>query len=697
MATTVTPTTPIDAATVPQSVIDYLTALTDPSQVQNFFDAFKQYSPVATTALSGVNDTMGKINATAKQVGASMQQWGSSSLSGLKDMMGGINQSITHLSDSQKSLAAQTLLVAGAFAGILPASQSFMTIGSGAEIANRQMQEMRSSIDTLQKGLSVLPGGSALAGIVGILGTLQNAAAPAKQFESGMIAIAGASGTLNELLSQVGDNFEGMNRYAEQFSQQVTKIGNSTGLSSTQVADYAHQLMTIPSAMNTTVEGFDRGVNNMHMLDAAIKVATGTGQSFKDVFNDLNSVYLNFGTTGQRALEYVTRMSAAAQQLQLPLSLVKDFTQRASAEFKFFGDNTQATLNILNDFGGALKNTGLGGVAVEELSAKFVTSISRMDVAQQAFISKSSGGVGGLQGAAQIQLLQQQGKTDEVAKKVEQTLRKQFGGRIVTLEQAAQDQGSAAVNFRQAQMLTQGPTKIADTIGEAQKILQAMAKGQVTGLGSGKKPDEAFRDALSVGDKVQQKQYDATVVMTNLLKREGDLAAISAYSLQRIVTGSGTPLKGDYLSQLRRDSQNFAAQTATTAPGQPRAVGKSIGELINETNVKNEANKVKGLTGAVAGDAKQLFNDLFSDSSKKPATARNAVNQTLQNYPERPTTPGQNSQPGKQIIEVQSKGICVRCAKEIANEEATKVSRRHIHQNDMNKDNSVTTGTNPGL
>ena len=127
----------------------------------------------------------------------------------------------------------------------------------------------------------------------------------------------------------------------------------------------------------------------------------------------------NFGTSGGKALEIFSRMSSASQALKIPMDLVKDATASAAENFKMFGDNSQAAINILGRFGPVLKDAGMGPEAITELTRKYGGTISRLDMAQQAFVSQQAGGVGGLQGAFEIDKLKREGKIDEVQAMVE--------------------------------------------------------------------------------------------------------------------------------------------------------------------------------------------------------------------------------------------------------------------------------------
>ena len=77
---------------------------------------------------------------------------------------------------------------------------------------------------------------------------------------------------------------------------------------------------------------------------------------------------------------------------------------------------------IMNDYVGALQNTGMTGQHAMEVVKGMTDSIAGMSVAQKAFLSSQTGGPGGLMGAFQIEKDLREGKIDKVFDKVRQTM-----------------------------------------------------------------------------------------------------------------------------------------------------------------------------------------------------------------------------------------------------------------------------------
>ena len=163
-----------------------------------------------------------------------------------------------------------------------------------------------------------------------------------------------------------------------------------------------------------------------------------------------------------------------------------------------------------------------------------------MDIAQQAFLSGMTGGVGGLQGAFEIDIMLAEGKVDEVAGKVESAMRKMFGGELVTREEAAGSQAAAAQMLKQVQMLTTGPFKVAETRRQAYAIIEKMRAGDLTTVDL-KLPEgeDAMMKVMKAGDKRREGQLSKLIEINNKIATYRVEAALVAREGARSALGAG--------------------------------------------------------------------------------------------------------------------------------------------------------------
>ncbi len=669
----------------------------NPDQITKMLDDIGAKSSTAATAIakmttgfSNTKDVIKQVGDTAKVALGNINQINPGNLIKLIPNLAANNKELISFGTQFAMLKAT---VSGGFS-----TDSFNVLGKQANDASGSITDAVGALGNISK---ILPFSSSTKQLVDFMTPLAGLADTAKNAENGLIRIAAGSGELGSLLQNVGENLSGLNLKTEKFSSLTYELANSSGLSTKQVSEYAASLMEIPGAMDTTIGSIDRNIQDMSLLDASIKIATGTGQNFSQVFSQMNLVYREFGTTGRDALEYVTRLSAASQALKMPLDLVSEYTANAASSFKFLGDNSQAAINILERFGPALADSGMGPKAIKELVSGVTQSISQMGLAQKAFVSGQTGGAKGLQGAYQIEMLMRQGKMDEVQSKIESSLRKQFGGRIVTLEEASKDSRSAGQFTKQVQLLTQGPTKIAGSDSEAYRILDVLAKGGSGKAGSIiKPPGDAFKDALKTGDVLQDRQANSLTKIQNTSERIAQLSAISAYNLSRIVSGGKDNMPMNYNQKL------ITGQGIDQGKEVKEVIGDFFQHLPKEYNDTGKSLSLfKDHLMDIGGDAKDK---IFGSNKKRsspiqygngPRSSNDILNDNLsrgsQGIMNHPASLNKNNQNEKLDITVNA--VCEKCMNKIAQDQATKIGRTLIQKRDSNKAISIQTGHDHGV
>jgi len=527
-------------------------------------------------------------------------------------LMSSLGKAISSVNPEFKSLGAQIAGIGITLAlDIKP--DAFLALGEGAK---KSTGDLTGTYDVLEKFSSKLK----------VLTMPARLGDSAKAMETSILQAGAASGELGVILNEVGGDMSGLEGKLIKYTKMTYDIGNATGYSSKQVAEYAGMLRQIPGSLDLTISSSDGAIGNIHMLEAAMQVASGTGQNFEEVFKDLNFTYRQFGTIGEEALEYVSRMSIASQNLKMPLEDVKSFTTDAAMAFRFLGNNTQGAISIMEKLGPAMQASGLGPDAIKSLLGSATKSIADFGIAQKAFLSGSSGGRGGMRGAYEIDLSLKEGNIHEVMDKVRESLSKQFGGKIVTLSEAAKDDKAAAQFTKQVQMITTGPTKIAGNQQEAYALLEAFAKGergQVTPEIS--KQEDAFKKALSVGDKLQERQFNQLVAINNELQLVSQYSSISAYNMTRLLLGTkgGGANSIDILESMKEASAAAASlgrRKPSTEGGEETTAGLTIGEIAEDAPAKamEALNRLVGRAKNMAGDAVEGTSELLGPGSAAP-------------------------------------------------------------------------------
>lgn len=534
--------------------------------------------------------------------------------------------------------------------------------------------------------------------IVDVLNDIAKNSDAVKQAESSMIQVAAASGQLSEVLGETGDNYDLLERKMVAYSKMNTDVALATGLSTSQVEKFGSTLFQLPGALSANIMGASDGSRQYGLLDAALKTATGSGMSFKDVFGEITDLYNRFGDSTSKGFEdslrYVSALQDATNELKIPLQFIKSYTDQASASFKFFGNNSEAAIRVVERLGPALKNAKLGPEAIKEMLTDITGNLGGMKLAERSFLSSSSGGAGGLQGGYQIELLKSQGKFDEIQKMAETSLMKQFGGRIVTLEDAAKDEGAARQLTKQVQLITSGPTKLVNNEAEAYKFFEAMKGGMTSPIA--KDSDTLLQENLEKGAKFEERNNTLLNFISGYAQ---EIAANTQMSLNQTVRATIGPGEGDTQSaetiraQMREASTTSANNpTFPTDPGlyQPRPnekIVEGIGNFLDGVkDIDSFVDALKNKFKSWEVDTEGLMTNDAIDAIS-PAT-RGEINDWATKQDARDSkNNSSDSPPQQQSVTFSAVSMCPDCQKtmalNVAQAEIGKYNLGQIHANHM--------------
>lgn len=462
--------------------------------------------------------------------------------------------------------------------------------------------------------------------------------------EVAFLRSATAGGNLENAMNGVGESFESIDAKMAQYGNMAAIVGNANNLTAGQTIQFMTALNRIPGAL-------EQNVGKMNMMDAVLKVSAGTFRDSGQVIGMLEEYYKQLGVSGEDTLQIISRTTAAATAMRMPVELMDSFVKDAADTFKLFGNNTQGAIDIMARFGPALKDSGLGPEAIKEVVKGITQGIGQMNIAQKSFLSAQTGGKGGLAGGYQIDLLLKQGKIDEVYGKIEQSLRGIAGGRIVKLEDAAKDQGAAAQFTKQIQLLTSGPFKIAQNEAQAQRILEVLSKGGSIGeaskkIGTGK---EALEQATERGAALEKTQFNPLVAFGNTFE-SGAINAASQMS-----------------ESMSLASKSFADKIMMESEVSARAAGEGVVSkkppTLKEQNVAffnktataiNPSSEEPGIGEKISAALKNLF------SKENLPEAQSPIESVRQSIPEKraldatapPAIAAQQTAPATLVIKV---------------------------------------------
>jgi len=444
-----------------------------------------------------------------------------------------------------------------------------------------------------------------------------------KKVQAEMMNLAASTGNLNKFFDQQGHIISNITDMAQEMGTSFTNTAKATGLTTNEVSRYASTLGTIPGLLDKNFESGNKLVGGTNALTASLRLAAGAHVSVEEITRTLETAYDNLGNaTGtvndsiEKGFKLFSMMSEASNTLNIRFNDTKKFLTDVSVEFKNMGDNTEAATKMLGNFMNALRSTGLTTTASIDVIKNMISSVKGLEIGTKALISARSGGPGGLQGAFRIEQMIAQGKTDEVANMMISNLKRQFGGRIYTREEATQSPEAAFQFMRQRMLLQSGALgfKRLDE-DQATKLLEALQKG--TGATAIKEANSAVVDIFAKGLDVQQQH-------TSLLSK------IEANTSQMISFGAGELAK---ISNLYANKNIELSESMNKAAAETPIIGRNEADLAktNALAIKDFFKDAVNIGTTSIGDLTQNMKSMFQDFTAFSKSLVDEVkNQSLQ-------------------------------------------------------------------
>jgi len=402
----------------------------------------------------------------------------------------------------------------------------------------------------------------------------------------------------------------------------------------------------------------------MNLLTAAIKLSHGTGRDMAAINADMAESFKSFNLVGEDSLKFVSRFSELTnQKLGISFDDMKSGLTGAADAFKRLtnageasGKMTESISGLMNDYAKSLREAGMSSQQTIETVKSLSGGIAGLNVQQRAFLSAQTGGPGGLRGAAQIEQMLMKGDVDGVRKKVEESLKKQFG-RVISIDEATKSDSAAAQRQKQIQLLTQGPLGQMVKPEDAGKFLEAMGKGSIGNKGKEGLDQFGLKKNIELGTKVEE---TSTSVVSGIAD---DVSAIRSRletanlgTMQKLLTArAGTPetptganakMKEDIKNKMTTEAQKGGRTTEQfreqyNTKGMPVADRK--GELFGDSiqgfidSAKHIPNVIKSageMIGLIGGPNKDTTNRAVKDDiNNVPAKGKSNFAHSVYNTP----------------------------------------------------------------
>lgn len=463
------------------------------------------------------------------------------------------------------------------------------------------------------------------------LAAMGQSASYARQLEDSLINTATAGGALNQLLETTGQDLEDLSDVAMNFTLTNNDIANSMGILRTEVDEVALSLAEIPGALETAFS--DEIMGSINGVQAAMTLAKATGQDYATVNERIKSSFNDFNMSLEKSITLHSYIASASRELGMPLKNMQDAVDGISESFRKFGDNTESSVKMMSQLTASLKEAGVANRQIGEIGKEVAQSLSTMSIAQQAFLSAKTGGPGGARGALQIRSMLMKGDAEGVARLSEEALRKQFGGRVLNMEQAEKGGQAASTQYlKQLQLLSSGALGIKLSGPDADKFLDAMSKGKVFDVTKATTtPEQALNETMNLGNKILEKNSDAiTNLNNNVVLLNASFQSFSDSEAVRKITGIKGPMRQD-LEEKMQEAKEKAAEGAQRKSIISREFGKEAAKATGEGFTTGK-NVVKSMAVTTFDTIDELIEEIRGRSNLNKEKAESVIDSITKQY-----------------------------------------------------------------
>lgn len=339
------------------------------------------------------------------------------------------------------------------------------------------------------------------------INTLLQASDAVTGFETKLMSAATKGGQFSKVFGEgVTQSEDAMKLITKQAAEDAIR----TGMSFQQSMD---SLMSVVSNLpgeyqkvyNVIIGGSEQVLSTNALLTMTAK---GTGVAVSEAGSIASNMKATFGSSALEASERLAMLKNVSDSLETPFDKLKGVIEDLDRSFGLWGNQMKGTVDIMNNISGALKGSNVGYegqiAIVRNLTDSIKGLMSAQSMGMRAFIGSNMGG-GMVTNALQMEkMLQEEGGIGKIASMMQQKLEQYGGGRVLTLDEAAENEGSQRQFLIQRQMLSK--FGISDT-GTANRLMEAMSKGDI-GEGVESETGEILSKALGQAEDLQQKQVN---------------------------------------------------------------------------------------------------------------------------------------------------------------------------------------------
>lgn len=431
----------------------------------------------------------------------------------------------------------------------------------------------------------------------------------AKRLEGSIKSLITAQMTMRDAIAVSGKSIDGAAESIRNYPQALREMSAYTGFAKQEIDKFNQTIgrLTPESLKMASKESVGLKDNIGGFVQPSVVALTAFrafGLGAGEATSKTREILLGFSQSTVDVAKNLGIMARAAQGSGIDMQTAQEQITGASSSLAIFGRQTGEASSAWRIFTTTLRD---GGVPINEVGTilKNVTAgIANMSLENRSFIGMVSGltrGASALGGGLKMELMmRQEGGMNKNLEALTSTLSKFAGGRIITLEQAANNPQLEQQFVLQRQMLAK--LGVQGTQEQQNRMLEVMQQVQQGGI-SAIDADKATKDIFKAGKDLQQASLTALESIdknTQMLvggrtdatlndiseslkgKTAGGLSGVGALQNAGIQSATPTNLLNrndiqDALARTISDTKNTLSRRVSVQTG--RGEVKPVGEL----------------------------------------------------------------------------------------------------------------------
>jgi len=414
----------------------------------------------------------------------------------------------------------------------------------------------------------VIPTNEAGAAVDHLFGKYGKLLAPLKRVETYLRSLYQTQALARQAAILHGDSIDKANEFAGKYAQGLRKSALATGLTAKEIYGMNQTMKDVPGALAPTTRGLEDILGaQVRMIQPSAALATtmkAFGMSAAEAGTFGREAFLSFNQTAEQTIKQMGFIAQASKETNAPMSVAREQIVSASKSLAIFGRGSSVAANMWTTFARTLRESRVPLQNIGQIVSNLTQGLANMSIQNRAFISMMSGlgrGATALGGGLQLELAMRSPRgMQRNLQALTRSLSRFGGGRIITLQQAANDPRLEMQFMIQRQMLR----KLTGVSGREQqnRILEVLRKVRQGGM-SQLEGSRALKDAFQAGRTIQQKSLTALQRIEQLLraaigKRSDAIGAAAdrtvAKSLDRVsgAAGQGVLSARDFNNAISR-------------------------------------------------------------------------------------------------------------------------------------------------